>query len=75
MFNQLTNIEIQNYHQNETKFNVYSRYNLPVIKDGPYLINLDEYKSIGTRWIALYVNAENVAYFDGFGVEHIPKEI
>ena len=21
------------------------------------------------------INAENIAYFDGFGVEHIPKEI
>ena len=27
-----------------------------------------------THWIALYVNTENVTYFDGFGVEHIPKE-
>ena len=25
--------------------------------------------------MALYVNAENVTYFDIFGVEHIPKEI
>ena len=24
--------------------------------------------------MALYVNAENVTYFDIFGVEHIPKE-
>ena len=40
-----------------------------------YVTNLDEYKSIETHWIALYVNAENVTYFDSFGVEHIPKEI
>ena len=72
----LTNFEIQKYYQNEPKFNgVYSRNNLPKIKDGAYVINLDEYKSIGTHWIALYVNAENVTYFDSFGVEHIPKEI
>ena len=32
-------------------------------------------KSIGTHWIALYVNAENVTYFDSLGVEYIPKEI
>ena len=25
--------------------------------------------------IALYVNNDNIAYFDSFGVEHIPKEI
>ena len=72
----LTNFEIQKYYQNEPKFNgVYSRNNLPKIKDGAYVINLDEYKSIGTHWIALYVNDNNVTYFDSFGVEHIPKEI
>ena len=26
---------------------------LPNIKDGAYVINLDEFKSIGTLWIAL----------------------
>ena len=36
---------------------------------------LDEYKSIGTHWIALYVNGDNVTYFDSFRVEYIPKEI
>ena len=39
------------------------------------MINLNDYKSIGTHWIALYVNAKTVTYFDSFGVEHIPKEI
>ena len=41
------------YYQNEPKFNgFYSRNNLPKIKDGAYVINLDEFKSIGTLWIA-----------------------
>ena len=72
----LTNFEIQKYYQNEPKFNgVYSRNNLSKINDRAYIINIDEYESIGTHWIALYVNTENVAYFDSFGVEHIPKEI
>ena len=39
------------------------------------MINLNDYKSIGTHSIALYVNAKTVTYFDSFGVEHIPKEI
>ena len=39
------------------------------------MINLDEYESVATHWIALYVNDNNVTYFDSFGVEHIPKEI
>ena len=55
---------------------VYSRDTLPdKIKDGAYVINLNEYSDIGTHWIALYVNNKTVAYFDSFGVEHIPKEI
>ena len=40
-----------------------------------YITNLHKYESIGTHWIALYVNTENLTYFDSFGVEHIPKEI
>ena len=39
------------------------------------MLNLDEYKSIGTHWIVLYVNDNNVTYFDSFGLEHIPKKI
>ena len=72
----LKNFEIQKYYQNQPKFNgAYSRNNLPKIMDGAYIINLDEFKSIGTHWIALNVNLENVTYFDSFGVKHNPKEI
>ena len=73
----LTNFEIQTYYQNEPRFNgVYSRDNLPnKIKDGAYIINLDEYPDIRTHWIALYVNNKTVTYFDYFGIENIPKEI
>ena len=44
-------------------------------KDRAYIINLDEFKLIGTHWIALYVNAANLTYFDSFGADPIPKEI
>ena len=44
-------------------------------KDGAYVINLDKYADIGTRWIVLYVKNNEVIYFDSFGVEHIPKQI
>ena len=65
-----------NYYQNEPKFNdVFSRDNIPKIKDGTYIINLDEYSDTGTHWIPLWVNNNDVTYFDSFGVEHIPKEI
>ena len=69
-------MKYKKYCQNEPKFNgVYSRNNLSKIKDGTYIINLDEYESVGTYWIALYVNAKNSTYFDSFRVDHIPKEI
>ena len=72
----LTNFEIQRYYQNEPKFNgVCSRNNLPKIRDGAYVINIDEYKSTGTHWIVLCVDGDDVKYFESFGVEHIPKEI
>ena len=72
----LTNFEIQKCYQNEPRFNgVYSRNNLSKIKDRAYIINLDEYESIGTHLIALYVNAKDVTYFDSFEVEHIAKKI
>ena len=74
--NPLTNFEIQDYYQNEPKLNgVYSRNKLSKIKNGAFPANLDEYESIGTHWIALYVNDKNVTYFDSFKFQHIPKEI
>ena len=48
----LATFEIQKFYWNKPKFNgIYSRNNLPLpkIKDGPYVINLDEYESGGTH--------------------------
>ena len=64
------------HYENASRFNgVYSRDNLSKIKDGAYIIYLDKYSDIGTHCFALWVNNNNVTYFDSFGVEHIPKEI
>ena len=73
----LTNFEIQKYYKNEPRFNgVNSRDNLPnKIKDGAYVINLDEYSDRGTHWVAVYVKNNDITYFDSFGVEHILIEI
>ena len=73
----LTNFEIKDYYENEPKFNlVYSRDNLPkTLKNGAYVINLDEYAGVGTRWTSFYVKNNEVIYFDSFGVEHVPNEI
>ena len=55
---------------------VYSPNNLPnTIKDGTYIVNFDEYKSIKTRWIAFYASGNSVTYFDSFGVGYISAEI
>ena len=49
----LTNFEIQKHYHNEPKFNgVFFKNSLPKNKDLTYVINLDEFKSIGTHWIA-----------------------
>ena len=70
-----TNFEIQKYYQNQTRFNgVYSRDNLPKIKDAAYVINLDECSDIETHWIVLHILNNDVTYFDCLGVEHIPQE-
>ena len=71
----LRKFEIQKYYQNESKFNgVYSRNNLHIVKDGAYVINLDEVKSIGVHWIALHVNGNNIIYFYSFVVELFQKK-
>ena len=45
----LTEFEIQKYYQSEPIFyGVYSRNDLPKIKDATYVINFDEFKSIGS---------------------------
>ena len=53
----LTNFEMQKYYQNEPIFNgLYSRINLPKkVRDGAYVINLNEYVDVGTDWIAFFV--------------------
>ena len=76
----LTNFEIQNYYQNEPRFNSVCSgdYLLELssaeIKDGACIRNFDENSNIGIHWVTSYVQ-NNIIYFDSFGVEHIPKEI
>ena len=73
----LTNFELEMYYENEPRFNgVFSRNNLPLkIKDGAYIINLDEYADVGTHCIALFCNRNKIVSLDSFGVEHVPEEI
>ena len=75
----LTNFEIQSIIKMNLNLIVFIQGKiLRKIKDGTYLINLDEFELIGTHWIALYVNDHNASPSCDttyFGVEHIPKEI
>ena len=74
----LTNFEIMEYYKNEPRFNgVYSRDRLPsVVKDGAYVVNLDEFEDSGTHWVAVFVERGSKAtYFDSFGVTSLPEEI
>ena len=66
----LTNLKIQKSYKNEPIFHgVYSRDHITEIKDGAYVINLDEHSDIGTHWVALYVDGSspkdvnNIYYF------------
>ena len=73
----LKNFELERVYENEPRFNaVFSKNNLPKkIKDGAYVITLDEYADVGTHWIALFCNRSEIVYFNSFGVEHVPEEI
>ena len=73
----MTNIEIQKYYQNKPRFNgVYCRDNLlDKIKDGAYVIKVDEYADVRTHWIPLLALNNDITYFDSVGVEHIAKEV
>ena len=75
-FHPLTNFEIIDYFKGVEGFNgVFSRNNLPKLKKGAYVINLDHSKNIGTQWVVIFVKEDELIYFDSFGVEYIPKEI
>ena len=55
---------------------MYSRDNQPEkIKNGAYVINLDEYADVGTYWIALFCNRSENVYFDSFGVNMLLKKL
>ena len=70
----LSEFEIQKNYQNESKLDgVYSRNNLPKIKNGVYIINTDEYESIKTHWTAWYAHGNIIMHFDSFGVNIFQK--
>ena len=72
----LSNIEITEYFNYVARFNgIFSRNNLPKIKDCGYVINLDDKKSTGTHWVSLFIDRNTAVYCDSFGIEYIPEEV
>ena len=54
---------------------VFSRDNFPRIKDGAYVINIDDKQSKGTLWISWFIDWYTAVYFDSLGIEYIPQEM
>ena len=70
------NIEITNYFNCKPRFNgVFSRKNLPRIKNRAYSINLDDKNNEGTHWVSFFLDRDTGVYFDSFGIEYIPQEV
>ena len=76
LIQRLNNIEIVNYFNYEPRFNgVSSRNNLPRIKDGAYIINLDNENSKGTHWVSSFIDRNTAVYCCSFWIEYIPQEV
>jgi hypothetical protein len=76
--NELSNIQINKVLSNIKLYNgcyMKDELNYNNIKNGFYIINLDDNDGNGTHWCALYVDKHNNKfYFDSYGFEP-PKEI
>ena len=44
----------------------FSKDNLPRIKDGAYVININDNKSKGAQWVSLIFDRNTAMYFDFF---------
>ena len=59
------------FSRNNLPKNNFIEYNsIKKIRDGAYIINLDEYANVGTHWIVLFCKKNEIVYFDSFGVEY-----
>ena len=64
------------YFNYERRFSgVFSRDNFARIRDGTYVINLDDKQSKGTHWVSLFIDRKTAVYFDSFGIEYIAQEV
>ena len=54
---------------------VFSRHNLPTIKDRVYVINFHDKQSKGAHWVSLFIDPDTDVYFDPCEIEYIPQEV
>ena len=54
---------------------VFSIDNLPRIKDGVHVLNLDNNQNKGTHWVSLFIDKNAVVYFVLFEIEYILQEV
>ena len=68
---------IQDKYAQEGFVGVFSRTRIPITNNFPasYIINLDEYGSKGSHWIALYITNKNISIFDSFGGNYLNDEM
>ena len=64
------------YYFKYPRFNdVFSRNNLPKVKDGAYITNFDDKNIKGTRWVSLFIDINLAVYIDSYGIEYISLEV
>ena len=54
---------------------VFSKDNLPRIKDGACVINFDDIQRKRVHWVSLFIDINAAVYFDSFEIEYIPREV
>ena len=54
---------------------VFSRNNIPRIKDGANVINLDDKKRKEAHSVSSFIDRNTAVYFDSFGIEYNPQEL
>ena len=76
MLNPLSNIKVTKYFNCEPRFNgIFSRNNLPGIKDGRYVINFDDKivkEQIGFNYLLTETHLFTLIHFE---IEYIPQEV
>ena len=50
------------------------RSNIPRIKDGACVVNLNDKNSKGRQWVSSFIDVNTAVYLDSFGIEYIPKD-